>query len=196
MKKEKKENLLDGMVNYFLKNRNFSMAALSQDLDVSRKTLYNHFQSKEELIDQMVKYFFQSRISRMESIIDMDLPFQERVQKLLSYLDEVINTTEIFRSRKEIHNSELEELYRKNYGQIKSKMSRFIKTGQDEGWVRTDSSARVISGMFFSLILGCIYNRDEEDAYVCYIPLLIGGLASEKSRFSETETPLPLGSGI
>jgi len=196
VKKEKEERLLDRTVDYLLEGKPFTMDELSRDLGVARKTLYNHFHSREELLEKTAVHFFERERVRVESILERELPFLDRGRMLMEHLADVIGTTEQFCARRVFRDTELETLYKRSYEIIKQKVARFLAEGQEEGWVRDDASPRLISNMFFSLILGSIHNLDSEDSYASYMGLLIRGLASDKARSSGIGLPFLPGSGI
>ncbi|MDC7223665.1 MAG: TetR/AcrR family transcriptional regulator [Spirochaetales bacterium] len=182
MKKEKQERLLEQTVTYLLESKTFNMEGLATELGVVRKTLYNHFESREGLIRETIDYFFESNRNKMKEIIEEDLPYIKRGEMLLTHLGELIRSTERFCSHKEIRDSHVEEKYKESFVLIKQKISRFVEEGQEQGWIRSDTPLKAMAHLVFSLVLGSIHNREEEESYSSYLTLLIQGLAGEKAR--------------
>jgi AcrR family transcriptional regulator len=192
MKKEKRDQLLEKTVEFLLEEKTFNMENLAAEIGVVRKTLYNHFKSREELLEETINYFFLSNINKMEEIIEKDQPFIQRGDLLLNHLGNLISSTERFCSHREIRDSQIEEKYRQNYDMIKHKIALFVKEGQEEGWIRSDTPLKALGHLFFSLVLGSIHNRDEVDSYSSYLLLLMQGLAGEKARANGiVPSPLP-----
>ena len=74
-----KEKYVMKLLVYFQKNgiRNFSMSQLAQDFNVSKTTLYNHFESKEEMVEKALDYKL-SVIGEYESVLEnITLPYKE-----------------------------------------------------------------------------------------------------------------------
>ena len=82
-----KEKYVMKLLVYFQKNgiRNFSMSQLAQDFNVSKTTLYNHFESKEEMVEKALDYKL-SVIGEYESVIEnITLPYKERYRKAMLF---------------------------------------------------------------------------------------------------------------
>ena len=82
-----KEKYVMKLLVYFQKNgiRNFSMSQLAQDFNVSKTTLYNHFESKEEMVEKALDYKL-SVIGEYESVLEnITLPYKERYRKAMLF---------------------------------------------------------------------------------------------------------------
>ncbi|MDC7220492.1 MAG: TetR/AcrR family transcriptional regulator [Spirochaetales bacterium] len=192
MKKEKKEHLLEQTVQFLLEEKPFNMENLATELGVVRKTLYNHFRSREGLIEETIEYFFRANRLKVEEIIDQDLPYLMRGDMLLKHLAELIDSTEKFCAHREIRDSDVEDMYRQSFDTIRKKISLFVKEGQLEGWLRSDTPLETMAHMVFSLVLGSIHNRSADQSYSSYLTLLMQGLAGDRARTIERDrSPLP-----
>ncbi len=82
-----KEKYILKLLVYFQENgvRNFSMSQLANDFNVSKTTLYNHFESKEEMVEKALDYKL-SVIGEYESVLEnITLPYKERYRKAMLF---------------------------------------------------------------------------------------------------------------
>lgn len=78
-----KEKLAVKAMVYFQNHgvKGITMSKLARDLNLSKTTIYNHFQSKEELLEAALDYKL-SVISEYETVLEnITLPFTERYRK-------------------------------------------------------------------------------------------------------------------
>ncbi len=65
--------------------RNFSMSQLASDFNLSKTTLYNHFESKEEMVSQALEYKL-NIIGEYESVLEnITLSYKERYRKAMLF---------------------------------------------------------------------------------------------------------------
>ena len=82
-----KEKYILKLLVYFQENgvRSFSMSQLANDFNVSKTTLYNHFESKEEMVEKALDYKL-SVIGEYESVLEnITLPYKERYRKAMLF---------------------------------------------------------------------------------------------------------------
>ena len=82
-----KEKYILKLLVHFQENgvRNFSMSQLANDFNVSKTTLYNHFESKEEMVEKALDYKL-SVIGEYESVLEnITLPYKERYRKSMLF---------------------------------------------------------------------------------------------------------------
>ena len=82
-----KEKYILKLLVYFQENGiiNFSMSQLANDFNVSKTTLYNHFESKEEMVEKALDYKL-SVIGEYESVLEnITLPYKERYRKSMLF---------------------------------------------------------------------------------------------------------------
>ena len=72
---------------YFQKHgiKNFSMSKMASDFNLSKTTLYNHFESKESMIEAAVNYKLTSIGDYKTVLFDKDLAYPERLRKSLLF---------------------------------------------------------------------------------------------------------------
>lgn len=82
-----KERYTVKLMIYFQNNGlgNFSMSKLAAELNISKTTLYNHFESKEEMIEEAIKYKLKI-IGEYQSVLEnITLPYTERYRKSMLF---------------------------------------------------------------------------------------------------------------
>jgi len=82
-----KEKYVVKLMVYFQNNGldNFSMSKLAKELDISKTTLYNHFESKEEMIEEAIKHKLKI-IEEYQSVLEnITLPYTERYRKSMLF---------------------------------------------------------------------------------------------------------------
>lgn len=82
-----KEKYTVKLMIYFQNNglANFSMSGLAKELEISKTTLYNHFESKEEMVEEAIKYKL-NIIKEYQSVLEnITLPYTERYRKSMLF---------------------------------------------------------------------------------------------------------------
>ena len=82
-----KEKYTLKLLIYFQNNgiRHFSMSQLANDFNISKTTLYNHFESKEEMVEKALEYKL-NIIGEYESVLEnITLPYKERYRKSMLF---------------------------------------------------------------------------------------------------------------
>lgn len=85
--KEIKKTYVVKLLVYFQNNgiRDFSMSQLATDFNVSKTTLYNHFESKEDMINNAIDYKL-SVIGEYESVLEnITLSYIDRYRKAILF---------------------------------------------------------------------------------------------------------------
>lgn len=73
------------------KSIKFSLSDLTADLNVSRRTLYEYFDSKEDIINAVVEYIFNDIESAHKRILAEDSSSIEKLKKILLVYPSIIN---------------------------------------------------------------------------------------------------------
>ena len=82
-----KDKYVVKLLVYFQKNGicNFSMADLAKDFQISKTTLYNHFESKQEMVAKALEYKL-NVIGEYESVLEnLTLSYSERYRKSMLF---------------------------------------------------------------------------------------------------------------
>ncbi len=78
-----KEIILKAIELYKSKGLAFTLDEIAKDLHISKKTIYKYFSSKEELLNGIVEYGFNSIWENKKAILDEDIPYLDKLKKLL-----------------------------------------------------------------------------------------------------------------
>ena len=78
-----KEIILKAIESYKSKGLAFTLDEIAKDLHISKKTIYKYFSSKEELLNGIVEYGFNSIWENKKAILDEDIPYLDKLKKLL-----------------------------------------------------------------------------------------------------------------
>lgn len=186
---KKERAILDRTVDYLLEGKPFTMADLAEELKVSRKTLYNYFESRENLLRLTAEHFFTQTGQALAERIKGKEPFLERSRMVLEELARRIERAEIICSRNALSSNQAEGLYKRIYRDLGKRIDAFIREGQTLQWVRDDLEPREISDLFVSLIIGSLHYRESSLSHEKYIAMAIQGLMSKEARKSLADSP-------
>jgi AcrR family transcriptional regulator len=68
--------------------KDVSIAELAKKAGVSQVSIYNFFESKENLVRQAIFAFMDEGMKESEAVLESDLPFRKKLEKLLFITDE------------------------------------------------------------------------------------------------------------
>ena len=82
-----KEKYTIKLLVYFQKNgiRQFSMSKLAEDFEISKTTLYNHFESKEVMVEAALDYKLNVIRDYQDVLENITLPYTERYRKSMLF---------------------------------------------------------------------------------------------------------------
>lgn len=63
--------------------RKFTVDQLASSLHISKKTIYNHFNSKDQIIGIYIKQITNSNYNKVKSLVTSDLPFLEKIRAII-----------------------------------------------------------------------------------------------------------------
>ncbi|MDR0136165.1 TetR/AcrR family transcriptional regulator [Metabacillus idriensis] len=130
--------------------------------NVSQVTIYNYYGSKDSLAIQVIKRFFQEQIDFYTNLFNMDIPFQEKMEKLVE--QKIAHSKAI--------GPELLEYMMADEGEMKQIMTdftvnqsiplfkSFIECGKKEGHIRDDLSFETIM-FYFNMFASEVYKHPE-----------------------------------
>ncbi|MRX52430.1 hypothetical protein HMPREF3291_13125 [Bacillus sp. HMSC76G11] len=130
--------------------------------NVSQVTIYNYFGSKDALAIQVIKSFFQEQIDFYTDLFKMNIPFQEKMEKLVE--QKIAHSKAI--------GPELLEYMMADEGEIKQIMTdftvnqsmplfkSFIESGKKEGHIRDELSFETIM-FYFNMFASEVYKHPE-----------------------------------
>jgi AcrR family transcriptional regulator len=90
MDQDMKIKILKATITVFnKKGLKLTMDDIAEQMGISKKTIYKHYDSKEEIFDQIVDYIFDDIKRREQEILDEEgLELEDRVRKLLAAFPE------------------------------------------------------------------------------------------------------------
>jgi TetR/AcrR family transcriptional regulator, cholesterol catabolism regulator len=167
-----------------------SMDALASELQISKKTIYNHFPSKEKLVEAIVDDLTGKVSSAVEEIIHSDLNSIEKLVKLLRLINKyLLKFSEKWLNDLRIHMPRLwkyvDEFRTKR---MYSALSVIIQQGKDEGYI-IDKPNEIIITLFVSAMRSVVnpeflyYNKfSYNEAVKLTVEILLNGILTAKGK--------------
>ncbi|EEG78934.1 TetR/AcrR family transcriptional regulator [Dethiobacter alkaliphilus] len=144
---QKKEAILAAARELFFANgpSATSIAEIADMANVSQVTIYNYFGSKDRLVHLVMEQYMQEKLAEMEELVARDIPFPEKIEKLLFAKKESAKEIEDrgFLQFISMEDPELREML-DEFTQSKTlpAVLRLIKQGQEQGYVNPGISAK------------------------------------------------------
>ena len=170
-------------------------------LGMSKKTMYQHFQSKDALVSEVVEFTFTEFRTGLDDILaDDNKPFAEKLRGLLNFL--AANITNMISQpflndvqKKLPHIGRRIDQFRQDM--IYTRFSALIEEGIEQGWIRSDINKQ----LFVMMWLNSIQSIAKPDV-LAHLPLtlnevidsvfnifFLGVLTTEaKTHFQETSS--------
>ncbi len=138
-----------------------TMDMISEELGMSKKTLYEHFSSKEELIKQTFNESFSASVVELENKIKN---YQNTIHQKLLILGNIEN---LFLIKKDRISLQLEKFYPEIYSEIINTQKQYIRTllknnillGIEEGLYRTKINKK-LTVEYYYLVEQIIVNKN------------------------------------
>lgn len=73
--------------------RKFTVDQLASSLHISKKTIYNHFNSKDQIIGICIKQITNSNYNKVKSLVTSDLPFLKKFE--LSFVKNTVTNCQL-----------------------------------------------------------------------------------------------------
>lgn len=155
MDKETQEILQKSLQLFFKYGvRSISMDDIANQLGISKKTLYNHFENKADLIQQMMQRHISEEATVCERVFDNDSNAIDQLSEIYLFnLNSMgsINPTLIFELKKYYGNVWKHFENHKN-DFVQNSVMRNIELGQEQGLYRRDLNAVIISKLYTNRI--------------------------------------------
>jgi AcrR family transcriptional regulator len=123
-----------------------SIAEIAQKAEVSQVSMYNFFKSKENLVRQATFAYMDETMKESERVLESQIPFRDKVEKLLFISDEADRQSgpDFFRSA--MASDPLIQAMLKEYYELKTEpfILRLVEEGKLEGCINPDLSAEAI----------------------------------------------------
>ncbi|WP_318310809.1 TetR/AcrR family transcriptional regulator [Flagellimonas crocea] len=163
---EGKNDILAYAIENFTKfgSKRFSMDELSQNLGISKKTLYKHFSSKEELVKESLSYYFGKIRANIDNyMLNNPNEGQPLTTIIYIYKQGLITFKEINPSFLYGLNKYYPEAY-KVYSLIKQDIvwevvCPLLKKAQELGQVRKNVKVELVCSLFLSRMEETVYSK-------------------------------------
>lgn len=152
-----KRRILNKVRELFIK-RGFSkvtMDELAQDLGMSKKTLYNHFNSKHEMLELVIKDLKMELTSGVDRIlINEELNFVEKLHAILSFIGEKLSgmDTIFIEDLRKTSPKLIKELNEYKKEAAFTRFNSLLDEGIEKGYVRRDIDKSMVVILYASII--------------------------------------------
>jgi len=136
-----------------------SLESIAIEAGVSPATVYNHFGNRENLIREVARELIQELLAQSRAVIDSDLPFPQKLSKLLSIKTDFAgkNSAVLDKVLKQ-HLGVFDEQV--NPTELNSLSLEFIEAGKKQGYIDSSFSNRTIIE-YFDIIRAGIASRPD-----------------------------------
>lgn len=160
---QKKEKILKAAKQLFLE-RGFtdtSIAEIAAQAGVSQVTIYNYFNSKENLLKEVMQAYMTEAIGKAEALLDMDVPFAQKVAMLFAYgKEEQASISPTFTNTIAWEDPALQAIYREIAATKAIPMIiRFVQMGQAEGAIDSTIPVEAVLA-YISGMMPILTNKD------------------------------------
>ncbi|MDR3574345.1 MAG: TetR/AcrR family transcriptional regulator [Anaerolineaceae bacterium] len=147
-KEMKMNSILSAAFELFLSQgiKKSNIAEIAKKAGVSQVSIYNFFQNKQNLVRQTVFAYMDDGLKKSERVLESDLPFPEKLEKLLFISDEADRQSgpEFFKSVIASDPSILGLLNEYYQSKTEPFILRLVEQGKQEGCINPDLSAEAL----------------------------------------------------
>lgn len=151
----KNERITEAALQLFAEQgyKNVRMDDLAQYLGISKKTLYNHFDSKESLLTASLQKRIDASLSILENICDdTSMQFIPRLKEVLRSAGSALSFTEVFTSDSGLPNDMVEAVFPRLHDHILSVVRKLVDEGRKEGYIRADIPVETLPYILLGII--------------------------------------------
>ena len=168
-----------------------TMDELAAELGISKKTMYEHYQSKDELIDRVITCQMAEMSGAMNAALKIPGGFIDKLYTMWTAIGRMAcriskNILDDMRRHRPDLWKKIEELRKKV---VLENFTRLIDEGIGRGLVRTDVNKEVVVLMYLSSIQGVVnpeiladYSFSAEEALKTILSVVLDGILTEKAR--------------
>ncbi len=160
-------NLLKNISTLFKKYgvKSVTMDDIAREFGISKKTLYQHFESKDDVIDKVVHYEFEQEMDELEKLFKKHKHVINQlyaVSKFIIKSNLTLNPSLIY-SMEKYYQQTWEELINKRKEFVLNLIDKNFKEGIKQGIYRRDINLDVIQ-LFYSFLLNIKSNEFFNDS--------------------------------
>lgn len=137
----KEERIRDAAFQLFTEKgyKAMRMEDLAEYLGISKKTLYNHFDSKDSLIVFALQHKVDEILNLLENLIEnREKDFITRLEDVLSTASTALAFSEDFNSEKGLPKDLINQTFPKFHDHIMRLIQKHVDEGLNEGYIRED----------------------------------------------------------
>jgi AcrR family transcriptional regulator len=126
--------------------KKISVSDIARDAGVTPATVYNHFASKDVLVREAVKEWYADTLKRYQEVLRLDLPFEEKFQKLISFKSVIAGKMHAeFLLATTSDDPEIRDYLNAEYmPEVTGTVYTFFDEGRKQGYVSPDLSTETI----------------------------------------------------
>lgn len=167
----KKKNILDSALSLFMEYgiQKVSISEIAQKANVSQVTIYNYFESKHNLVRDVFIHYVDKAANDFEEVIYSDLPFPEKIQKLIFAKKEAATQIheEFYQFMMKEYTTEGNYIEKVYIEKTIPYFKKLIEDGKQQGFVNQDLSAEAV--LFYINMLKDYVQKEE--VYEKILPL-------------------------
>lgn len=191
----KKERITDAALQLFAEKgyKNIRMDDLADYLGISKKTLYNHFDSKETLLTTALQKRVDASLSMLEEICDdKRMKFIPRLKEVLRSAGSALSFTDAFTTDSGLPDDLVEAVFPRLHDHILIVVRKLVKEGQNEGYIRVDIPSETLPYIHLGIIETFLKMESRygvkaslKDMLYFIQTIVFTGLLTEKGRLAE-----------
>jgi AcrR family transcriptional regulator len=191
----KKERITEAALQLFAERsyKNVRMDDLAEYLGISKKTLYNHFDSKESLLTAALQKRVDASLSILEEICDdTSLAFIPRLKEVLRSASSALSFTDVFSSDSGLPNDLVEAVFPRLHDHILALVKKLVDEGRTKGYIRADIPVETLPYILLGIIETFLKMESRygvkaslKDMLIFLQSIVFTGLLTEKGRIAE-----------
>lgn len=193
----KKERITEAALQLFAERsyKNVRMDDLAEYLGISKKTLYNHFDSKESLLTEALQKKVTASLSILKEISDdTSMAFIPRLKEVLRSAGSALSFTDSFTSDSGLPSDLVEAIFPRLHDHILTLVKKLVDEGRKEGYIRADIPVETLPYIHLGIIETFLKMESRygvkasvQDMLNFLQTIVFTGLLTEKGRIAEEE---------
>jgi len=201
MADETRERILEAASTIILESGldGLTMEAAADMAGVSRKTIYNHFESRNVLLDEAAAAWIRGTLVALQEVAgSADLPFVEKLNAVLERgLADMRQGSRILTGRRMLASSRLAVVRQELLDRLRGFIEGIVRAAMDEGMVRSDFDPRRLTVVLMNVIVGLATHEGFEDEPFSKADILkdslralVGGIQTPKGKAAMRGSPI------
>lgn len=191
----KKERITEATLQLFAEKgyKNVRMDDLAEYLGISKKTLYNHFESKESLLTAALQKRVDASLSMLVEISDdMSLAFIPRLKEVLHSAGTALSFTDAFTTDSGLPDDLVDAVFPRLQDHILLLVRKLVDEGIEEGYIRADIPVETLPYIHLGIVETFLKMESRygvkaslKDMLYFIQTIVFTGLLTEKGRIAE-----------